>query len=187
MQQSDDAELCLFPTDKPKKFGMVRCQGDRVVEIIDKPTQRDFTFMWGCIIWSSRFTDHLHSGVNVHGMTDFAAIINQAIQAGHQFSGIYPRDGNYVDEQLSNLFASQKQDLSNWGFPLTHKTSASSRIHAAFTQKQCIENLEPGPKPEQTQSDSAGGHAGHALRKIADWKFSRTTIPDAGQPVKEWF
>jgi glucose-1-phosphate thymidylyltransferase len=97
MQPSDDAVLCLFPTDTPEKFGMVRCLGDRVLEIIDKPTETDLTFMWGCIIWSYRFTEYLHACVNVHGMTDFARIMNQAIQAGHQFRGIYLNDGNYID------------------------------------------------------------------------------------------
>ncbi|GIK40312.1 MAG: nucleotidyltransferase [Chloroflexota bacterium] len=93
----DDVILVLFPTERPEKFGMVRLDNDnRVLEIVDKPRQTDLTKMWGCIIWRSRFTEHLHESVR-QGISDFAQIMNNAIAAGFRFRGSCVVDGVYID------------------------------------------------------------------------------------------
>jgi glucose-1-phosphate thymidylyltransferase len=94
----DDVILVLFDTTRPEKFGMVRTQEDgRVVAIVDKPQETDLTHMWGCIIWRPRFTEYLHEKVNLQGISDFAQIMNDAIQEGYQFRGVHIPDGTYID------------------------------------------------------------------------------------------
>jgi glucose-1-phosphate thymidylyltransferase len=92
----DEVILGLFPTERPEKFGMVRFDGnDQVLEIVDKPRQTDLTEMWGCIIWRPRFTEHLHQCVT-QGISDFAKIMNSAIQQGMRFRAVHI-DSNYID------------------------------------------------------------------------------------------
>lgn len=93
----DDVLLGLYSTDRPQKFGMVQLGADqRAVQIVDKPEQTDLEYMWGCIIWRSRFTEHLHTCVQQRRITDFAQVMNAAIQAGLVFRGIHI-DGTYAD------------------------------------------------------------------------------------------
>jgi len=94
----DDVILILFTTDRPEKFGMVRCAQDkRVLEIVDKPKRTELTEMWGCIIWRPRFTEFLHESVNSKGISDFAKIMNNAISAGMNFRAVHIKDGVYLD------------------------------------------------------------------------------------------
>lgn len=94
----DDVILALFSTEHPEKFGMVRMDGDqRVVEIVDKPHNTELTEMWGCIIWRPGFTEFLHQCVRTEEISDFAQIMNKAIQAGLRFRGVHLVDGVYID------------------------------------------------------------------------------------------
>jgi glucose-1-phosphate thymidylyltransferase len=93
----DDVLLALFATTRPEKFGMVRMDPDGYVrEIVDKPRQTDLTHMWGCIIWRPRFTEYLHESV-CKGVSDFANIMNGAIEAGMCFRGVIMEGGTYID------------------------------------------------------------------------------------------
>jgi glucose-1-phosphate thymidylyltransferase len=97
-QPHDDVILALFPTERPEKFGMVQLdEQDRVQAIVDKPRQTHLTYMWGCIVWRSRFTDYLHDCVNQQQIGDFALIMNNAIQNGMQFRGVRINGGTYID------------------------------------------------------------------------------------------
>jgi len=94
----DDVALALFATSRPEHFGMVRLDADgRVIEIVDKPRATALTDMWGCIVWRPRFTEFLHECVEHRGMTDFAAIMNEAIRAGLRFRGVRMAGGTYTD------------------------------------------------------------------------------------------
>jgi glucose-1-phosphate thymidylyltransferase len=94
----DDVVLALFPTGNPEKFGMVHlAPDDCVIEVVDKPPSTDLTYMWGCIMWRPRFTEHLHECVTRCGMGDFAAILNSAIQAGLSMRGVRFAEGSYRD------------------------------------------------------------------------------------------
>ena len=104
----DDVILMLFQTERPEKFGMVKYNQDgRVLAIVDKPKQTELTEMWGCIIWHPRFTEFLHESVNQSGISDFALIMNNAIQEGYKFRGIHVVDGLYIDlgtyEEIAEL------------------------------------------------------------------------------------
>lgn len=97
-EHDDEVLLGLFPTITHEKFGMVRLDGQNLVqEIVDKPSETDLREMWGCIVWKSSFTEHLHECVNDKGLIDFAQIMNEAIKAGLQFRGVIFRDGEYID------------------------------------------------------------------------------------------
>lgn len=94
----DDVILILFPTDRPEKFGMVHLgEGGKVIKIVDKPQKTDLSEMWGCIIWRARFTEYLHECVDQKGISDFAAIMNNAIHAGFNFRGVSFTEGLYID------------------------------------------------------------------------------------------
>jgi glucose-1-phosphate thymidylyltransferase len=94
----DDVILVLFTTEHPEKFGMVQMDSDdRVVKIIDKPQHTHLTEMWGCIIWRPAFTEYLHEFVQKKNISDFAFIMNSAIQDGFRFRGIHIVDGIYID------------------------------------------------------------------------------------------
>jgi hypothetical protein len=77
---------------------MVRMDEElRVVEIVDKPHKTELTEMWGCIIWRPGFTEFLHQCVRTEEISDFAQIMNKAIQAGLRFRGVHLVDGVYID------------------------------------------------------------------------------------------
>jgi glucose-1-phosphate thymidylyltransferase len=97
-QHADDVVLVLFPTEHPEKFGMVRTDvNDRVLEIVDKPRKTDLQEMWGCILWNANFSDYLHECVQRKKISDFAQIMNCAIQDGLNFRGVHIIDGVYID------------------------------------------------------------------------------------------
>jgi glucose-1-phosphate thymidylyltransferase len=94
----EDVVLALFPTTRPEKFGMVEFDSDnRVKRVIDKPRQTSLTHMWGCIMWSPRFTEHLHHCVNTLGIGDFAEILNLALDAGFPMRSVQFNSGSYRD------------------------------------------------------------------------------------------
>lgn len=114
-QPDDDVILMLFSTERPEKFGMVKYESDgHVLEIIDKPKQTDLTEMWGCIIWRSRFTEHLHDSIHRHEISDFAVIMNNAIQDGFKFRAVHIKDGVYIDlgtyEEIAELDRRFRED-----------------------------------------------------------------------------
>jgi glucose-1-phosphate thymidylyltransferase len=105
---NDDVILALFVTERPEKFGMVRLDREsRVLRIVDKPRQTDLTEMWGSIIWRPRFTEHLHECVTQRGISDFAEIMNNAIDEGMRFRGVHIVGGTYIDlgtyEEIAEL------------------------------------------------------------------------------------
>jgi glucose-1-phosphate thymidylyltransferase len=94
----DDVILSLFPTERPQKFGMVQMDNEGTVEqIVDKPAQTELRYMWGCIIWGSRFSEFLHQKVRDEGLGDFARIMNEAVTSGMTFRGVPFDTGTYID------------------------------------------------------------------------------------------
>jgi glucose-1-phosphate thymidylyltransferase len=92
----DDLLLGLFPTDKPHKFGMVRMNGSRVYEIIDKPSKTNLRLMWGIILWSPRFSDFFHDRMR-RDETDFATVMNSAVAEKLDVRAIEIAGGRYID------------------------------------------------------------------------------------------
>lgn len=94
----DDVILGLFPTDRPDKFGMTAFDAyNRVTKIIDKPKETKLTHMWGCIIWRPNFTELLHECIISGETTDFALIMNKAIEKGMKFRAVRLDECAYLD------------------------------------------------------------------------------------------
>jgi glucose-1-phosphate thymidylyltransferase len=92
-----DLLLCLFPTKTPEKYGMVDfLENKKVISIIDKPERTNLTYMWGCIIWTPKFSNFLHNSVT-DGAGDFAEIMNNSIMAGINAYGYTFDDSEYFD------------------------------------------------------------------------------------------
>lgn len=92
-----DAVLALFTTERPEKFGMVQADAHgNVLKIFDKPLHTDLTKMWGCIVWRPRFTEYLHECI-CDGVSDFAQIMNGAINQGMNFRSLHMVGGTYID------------------------------------------------------------------------------------------
>ena len=94
----DEVVTVLYPTTRPEKFGMVRLdEANRVLEIVDKPRETPLTLMWGCILWRPRFTEHLRESVRRRGTSDFARILNDAINDGMRVRAFPVAGGSYMD------------------------------------------------------------------------------------------
>ena len=107
LDQETDVVLCLFPTDYPHKFGMVSFTDSNEVEkVYDKPKKTSLTYMWGTIIWGPKFTDLLYSMVSNDESSDFADIINTAIDKGFVVKAERFPEGRFIDfgtyEQIQN-------------------------------------------------------------------------------------
>jgi len=103
----DDVILGLYPTERPEKFGMVElAEEDKVLQIVDKPDQTSLQYMWGLIVWRAKFTEHLNTCITEQGVSDFAQIMNTAIEGGLQFRGAR-LDGTFADlgtyDEISEL------------------------------------------------------------------------------------
>ena len=81
----DDVVPALFGVKRPEKFG-----------IVDKPSQTDLTYAWGCMAWRPSFSSHLHKSVRA-GQGDFAAILNDAIDQGMTVRGVVFEEGRFAD------------------------------------------------------------------------------------------
>jgi glucose-1-phosphate thymidylyltransferase len=115
--EDTDILLGLFNTSTPEKFGMVDIDDNQnVTQIIDKPKKTTLKMMWGCIVWSPKFTDLIHKSIN-NSEYDFANILNLAIKnqlviKGHRFP-----TGNFIDlGTYSELVKLEQQfrDFSNY-------------------------------------------------------------------------
>lgn len=95
---TDDVVLGLFTTTRPEKFGMVHLDADnRVVRIDDKPKSTRLKYMWGLIVWRPAFTEHLNACVDGQAISDFAQVMNLAIEKGLSFRGVILPQGSYSD------------------------------------------------------------------------------------------
>ena len=97
LRDDQDGILCLFRTNKPEKSGMVRTDGYKVIEVIDKPLQTDLEWMWGCIIWKPIFSEFLHTSIHHRKIFEFSTILNDAIKTGLNLASIKFHDGKYLD------------------------------------------------------------------------------------------
>jgi glucose-1-phosphate thymidylyltransferase len=93
-----DILFCLFPTKTPQKYGMVHfSKNNEIIKILDKPKITNLTHMWGCIIWTPKFSNFLHEEVSINKEGDFAVIINKSIMSGINAFGFQVEDGKYFD------------------------------------------------------------------------------------------
>lgn len=94
----DKVVLGLFEVTRPEKFGMVDFDREGVVrKIIDKPSETSLRYAWGCIVWLPEFTEHLHCSLYQDQISDFALIMNNAIDQGMSFRAVVLPGGKYSD------------------------------------------------------------------------------------------
>lgn len=92
-----DLALGLFETAEPEKFGMVDFAEDgRVRAVVDKPASTDLDWMWGIAAWSAAFGDFLHRTM-AEAPTDFAGVMNAALEAGLDARALAVDGGRYLD------------------------------------------------------------------------------------------
>lgn len=97
LSENNDVTLALFKTTTPEKFGMVETdKSGKVLKIIDKPETTNLKYMWGCIVWSPKFTEYLHKKVT-SGSSDFAKILNESKNEGMILGTIKITKGTYID------------------------------------------------------------------------------------------
>ncbi len=114
LNQDADIVLCLFPTKYPHKFGMVSFNDNNEVErIYDKPKKTNLTYMWGTIIWKPKFTNLLYSMVANDKSSDFAEIINTAIERGLSVKAEVFSKGNFIDFGTYEQIQSASSILQN--------------------------------------------------------------------------
>jgi glucose-1-phosphate thymidylyltransferase len=94
----DKVILGLFEVIRPEKFGMVDFDQEGLVrQIIDKPAKTNLRYAWGCIVWLPEFTEHLHCSLFQQQISDFALIMNNAIEQGMPFRAVVLPGGKYSD------------------------------------------------------------------------------------------
>jgi glucose-1-phosphate thymidylyltransferase len=96
-----DLALAVFPTAEPERLGPVLLDGERVVEVFDKPAVPPAANTWGAAIWSDAFADLLHQGL---AETDEGAgepvlghYFDLAVRAGLKVIGVPITDGSFED------------------------------------------------------------------------------------------
>jgi len=97
-----DLTLGLFPTEKPKKFGMVSFDHENnFTYTIDKPSQTDLKFMWGIGCWEPSFTQLLNnrlSKINEYQEEIVLGdIFQDAVESGLSVKVIPFQKGEFID------------------------------------------------------------------------------------------
>jgi glucose-1-phosphate thymidylyltransferase len=96
-----DVVLGLFPTDNPRKVGVVEFdETGRVYQIIEKPLESELKYMWAIAIWTPTFTEFLHQSIQ-SATPDREVPIGDVIQAGIEAglrvqAEVFP-EGRYLD------------------------------------------------------------------------------------------
>lgn len=115
--QNPDITLGLFPTDTPEKFGMVELneQGN-ISRFIDKPSQTKLRLMWGCAVWSPRFTQFMHQYLADLATPESEVVLSDvfsaALRAGYQFGAFQIENGHYHDIGTPESFQTAVYDLA---------------------------------------------------------------------------
>lgn len=103
-KRNPDLLLGLFPTNNPKKFGMVDFDSHTslVKTTIDKPQNSKLTHMWGCCLWNYRFAEFMHDHLQSYQPKEgkevvFGDVINLAIEKKLNVSAQAVLEGRYID------------------------------------------------------------------------------------------
>jgi glucose-1-phosphate thymidylyltransferase len=97
-----DLTLGLFPTNQPWRLSMVKYDDEkRVVSIADKPVKSESKHTWGCGCWGNRFTELLHSQMEVdkkqQGEIVLADYFNKAVAERLNVRAVVFNEGEYID------------------------------------------------------------------------------------------
>ncbi len=121
-QGNADVVLGLFPTQQYWKAGMVDFDADgRVIQIIEKPQQSNFSYMWAIAVWTPRFTQFLADFLQQHtpGVElPIGNVFQAAIEAGLIVEAETFPDGRYLDVGTPDDLARAIRELTPAANPL---------------------------------------------------------------------
>lgn len=114
---SADITLGLFPTDMPNKFGMVELNNaDQIVDFVDKPNQTNLKLMWGCAVWSAKFTHFMHHYLVGLSSPSKEVVLSDlflaALRAGYHFESFQIQGSHYHDIGTPESFQTAVYDLA---------------------------------------------------------------------------
>jgi glucose-1-phosphate thymidylyltransferase len=96
-----DLALAVFPAAEPERLGPVLLDGERVVEVLDKPARPPVANTWGLAVWSDAFADLLHQGLaEVPGDAGEPALghyFDLAVRQGLKVIGVPFPEGSFED------------------------------------------------------------------------------------------
>lgn len=97
-----ELSLGLFPTNNPRKFGMVKTDRDsNIIYHEDKPTLTDATTMWGLAAWEPSFTQTLHKSLQQPWQSDkemaLGDVFDIMLAQGKTCKAFPIFDGKYYD------------------------------------------------------------------------------------------
>ncbi|HEU5421323.1 MAG TPA: sugar phosphate nucleotidyltransferase [Streptosporangiaceae bacterium] len=106
LETGADLALAIFPAAEPERLGPVLLDGERVIEVLDKPARPPAANTWGAAIWGDAFADLLHDGLaRLPGDDGLAAggepvighFFDLAVRQGLKVIGMAFADGSFED------------------------------------------------------------------------------------------
>ncbi len=102
---SADVVLGLFPADRPEKVDMVEMdKSGKVRALTIKPRQTNLRYTWGLAVWTSKFSDFLHTTTMVQqsdssGQQELFVgdVIQAAISEGLHVDSVHVSDRPFID------------------------------------------------------------------------------------------
>lgn len=93
LERGADVAVGVFMTrpDQRSKLGMCQLEWDRLVDVIDKPSETTLTYAWGILAWRPVFWQHIHAADATVGDA-----LPRAIRAGLDVRAVR-MDGAYYD------------------------------------------------------------------------------------------
>lgn len=97
-----ELSLGLFPTNNPRKFGMVKTdEASNIIYHEDKPTQTDAITMWGLAVWEPSFTETLHKSLQQPRLSEkemaLGEVFDIMLAQGRTCKAFPISDGKYYD------------------------------------------------------------------------------------------
>ncbi|QMU73252.1 sugar phosphate nucleotidyltransferase [Streptacidiphilus sp. P02-A3a] len=151
LETGADLALAVFPTAEPERLGPVLLDGERVVQVLDKPRHAPVGNTWGAAIWSDAFADLLHQGLAELADAELADAGHP--DAGHPDggtgTGAEPAIGHFFD-----LAVRRGLKVTGVAFPGGAFEDAGTRVGI----QRCLDarpQTVPAPHPDLVGADSA--------------------------------
>jgi glucose-1-phosphate thymidylyltransferase len=130
LRRGMDLALGVFPTASPQHLGPVRIgDGDRVLEVLEKPSQTDLRNTWGVAAWTPRFSAFLHRSRELHGLS-IGHVFQDAVRQGLKVCAVTFDCGSYTDvgtgESFAAMVVGSQSNGNGWQKALVSSTGCGS-------------------------------------------------------------
>jgi len=144
-----DAGLILHPTDRPHEMGIATLEGDRIVDLVEKPQEpRSDLAAVGIWMLGPATVDRLRTNPFIRpsdGETDLTGTIGEMVTEGADVRG-WRLDGEWLDTgTLSSLLATQSHYLAANADPSPPLAKDTINGPVLIGADVTIENCEIGP------------------------------------------